>query len=199
MKKLSIIILIAILILPLPFSCGPTESNLPDYKITELELKVGKFDSGSFQKTTFTTESDTISSLEFVIQIAISKSESIKIAASSGLIPFTNVAFAKRIPPAIKSTIDLISIYSDESVYASNEVFPPDQSLRNLFEARNYYGDFLPVLNFIENFDRWQLEDKIYLQLANPLDQPLAQKLKVIVTMDDGTVFELETEKVVVK
>ncbi len=206
MKKSIVIILTSLLVAPLPFSCDRTSSGGNyNFQIEELSIQAGQFDKENptyIQPVSFEpAPTDTLRSNEFGIALSISKVTYLAIHSRPKL-DFIQSATAERAPARSAANITLISIYSPKNVYANGEVYEPTESLTSLFKASSsdYYRlEFLPVLKFIEDFNRWEQGMEIFLILDAYLDQPLAQKLKVIVTMDDGTVFELETEKVVVK
>jgi hypothetical protein len=140
---------------------------------------------------------------EFVISIGVSKYSYLS-KANSPKGTFISSAQAEPVPPSSVSKISLISIYSSIPIFANGKSFEPTANLISLFKATSsgYYSGYYkiePVLQFIDGFIRWEQEDAVLLILDAYLDQALDQKLKVKVTMDDGTVFELETETVVVK
>jgi hypothetical protein len=199
MKNVFIIILTIILIAPFPFACN--KHDFYQYDIESLGIEIGRFsktDSRIFEKFTF-NDGDTLQSSEFIIRISIDKVKRIA-ALTTPISLFHSNALAET-PLPVSFKLGLISISSSNSVFASGKEFEPASNLTSLFEASFEYYDqeYMTILQFIDSYDQWYKDDKILLKLSTPLDKPLAQKLKVIVTMDDGTVFELETEKVVVK
>ncbi len=204
MKKSIVIILTSLLVAPLPFSCNRGE--IGEYKVSELGISVGKLidisEYRQFEKILFDPAPiDTLNSSAFAMHLFITDIEYITQKAQLNA-PLISSAMADEAPAKPSSKLSLISIYSNKTVYANGEIYEATNNLTSLFMARtsNYYDNKpTSVLKFIEDFNIWEQEVGILLILDANLDQPLAQKFKVIVTMDDGTVFELETEKVVVK
>lgn len=205
MKNLLTIIFVGLLIVPLPFSCDTSSRGLSNFKIEELALTAGRW----VQENRYYIEpmrfdpapKDTLLSNEFGLAISIEKSTYTASANSTKSLLHSS-ALAKPAPPRSEADVSLISIYSPLPVFANKKTFDSADNLTALFTAtasNDYNNEPESVLKFIEGFGKWYQEKSIYLILSTQLDRPLNQKLKVIVTLNDGTVFELKTEKVVVK
>jgi hypothetical protein len=206
MKNIYIIILTIILIAPLPFACIDEISKYGNskFKIDSLDIIAGKIESENrfyIQPINFDTiQTDTLISSQFGIAIKIAKVSNLtELRIPKG--SFISQSMADPVFPRSASKVSLISIFSSQPVFANGKTYDAMENLTQLFNATYNYYNFAPqpILKFIESFDNWTEYNDIVLTLPTPLDQPLTQKLKVIVKMDDGTVFELETEKVVVK
>jgi hypothetical protein len=204
MKNVFIIILTIILIAPLPFACNRGEVG--KYKIKSLAIQSGKYSIEhlpNYSQINFNASTnDTIPKNQFALKLSITN---VEYTSNHSPVKGSLVSSAQAYdePPIPLSKISLISIYSQLPVYANNKIYEPLDNLTDLFTAsfEFFYNneDSQPILKFIDNMNFWENGYDIILLFKSTLDQPLAQKLKVIVTMDDGTVFELETEKVVVK
>lgn len=197
MKKL--IFLSLILFIGIPISCVKKSST---FRIESLALTLGKFDTendlGSFTEVSYNQgNEDTLSVSQLVVEVLI---EETSLIASSANAWFLSSAYADVAPPTAESKLSLISIYSDKSLFAGGREYQPGDNLTNIFTiSSRYYPDATTILQFIEQFEKWYEDDNLYLKVSVSIDQPLAQSLKVDVTLENGTVFMLETEKVVVR
>lgn len=199
MKKALILSLI--LFTGVPISCdddNDPQSNI--FRIESLGVAVGQFqvenDPHSFQEESFTQRSDTLKSTSLAIKISIEETSKVQLAASFSFIPST---YALPAPPIAESKLSLISIYAEEPIFAEGTEYEAGENLANLFYlSSTYYGPSKPILKYIELIEEWLINDNLCLELVAHLDQPLAQPLMVDVTLANGTVFNLETQKIVV-
>lgn len=198
MKKA--VFLSLILFTGIPISCiyGPFGS---EFRIEALDVSVGQFqvqdDFASFIEVAYNQgNGDTLSVSKLVIEISISETSNVASRISLGLTPS---AFADPAPPRAESELSLISIYAEESIFADGVAYEAGENLTPLFSlASSYYNEPMAVLNFIDQFEGWDQSDQLYLTFTTAIDQPIAQPFKIDVTLENGMVFELETEKVVV-
>lgn len=200
MKK--VIVLFIVLSTGVPISCDMTGSSSYIYRIESLGIAAGQISDManpySFSKAVFDPAPlDTMKSSDLAIEIRIEETSVIADAASFS---FIASAYADPIPPAAESRLSLISIYAEESIFAYGMEYKAGDNLANLFSISSlYYSSQSSILKFIQEFDNWYTDDRLYLEFIPPLDQPLAQHLLIDVTLENGTVFNLETAKIVVE
>ncbi len=209
MKKIVIILFVIFVVFTVPFSCDPTNSGYgsSSYRIDSLSLEVVKmtklseypyykydlFGSSGYLAT------DTVSSDVFGLKIAIAE-QTYVMNNNSFSSPFIHSAFADPVPPSPISNIALISIYSDSEVFANGVKYEIGENLVNLFMARgDDFSEPQSVLKFVDQLSNWYYWYAIFLEMHASLDQPIDQKFQVKVTLEDGTVFEMETPRVMIK
>lgn len=206
MKKLILITLI--IAGGFPFSCEERGStNNTKYEIKSLSLKAGKITKGEsstwyqFEAIVFdSADSDTLSAEEFGMSIWV---DELRVVSNDnakrldfGIMPS---AFADPAPPSPESKIAAISVYANEIVQAGGNTYPIGDDLAPLFEASYTYGDKVSFSSFIDQDDPWFQGDPIYLHFVSTLDVPVSQVFEVSIAMDNGEVFDLQTQNVILK
>lgn len=192
MKKIIAVILLSIL-LHFPFSCDYTYGY--EYLANAIDVVAGELNCDQVISNDFTPPiSDTLSIVEFGIQLEITEYTSKKSSFNGGLL---NASYADPVPPNF--TIAEISITSDQSIMAEGEVYEAGNPLNSLFEGTNYYGNPGSLENFPSCCGYWEPNYPLILTISKSIDNPLSQKFLIKVVLTNEQVFELETENVIVK
>lgn len=200
MKK--VIILSLVLLTGIPISCNVTGGGGSGFlRIESFALAVGLFTESdnpySFSPKIFDpAPKDTMSYTDLAIELRVNETSFI-----SSALPFSLISsvFADPAPPRLESKISLISIYAKQSVYAGSIEYEAGDNLTNLFLITSRYSDPTTILNFIKEEQGLYLYESVYMIWNTPLDEPLAQSLLIDITLENGTVFNLESQKIVVK
>ncbi len=195
MKRIITIIFIFSLVFPI--SC---DQKAGQFYIDGLTLKVGKVSQSNgwneFQEIdNVSLANDTLAAEEVVLGIFIESARYVSMRSFG----FISSAHADQADPNPKSKVSLISIYSSGKVHTDSKVYDVGENLRDIFMASGNYGEKMPVLEFTGAVGYWERWDDIYLYLNSTLTKPMDQAVQVKVTMDDGTVFEMETPRVMIK
>jgi hypothetical protein len=199
MKKIIVLLLVSGFF-TIPISCVEEEQV---YSIQQLGLRAGrvlKVAEAYVEQITFESTTDTISSVDFGIEIFVEEYELISESLRLGN-PFISSAYA---PPVIPKEVDdelaLLKITSSDTLFISGTYYAPGTLLTNLFHVES--GNSNPpktIFKYMEESTEWEHSESIVLALVDTLDAPIQQTFFIQVTLEDASVFELETPVVRIK
>lgn len=205
MKKALYLLLIVTTISVLNYAYDPTNSSrknyISEFEIDSLSLSVGKiitlFENYTDIEPISTSElADTLDLSTLGFKIKIEKVSYIT-ASSHWAKSIINSAYADPIPAHSKSQISLISIYSNESIETESKTFDAGENLTAIFEVSLPYEEWKSPLKMIENMRYWFDYDPILFRINTGLKKTINQRFTFKITMDDGKVFELDSEKII--
>lgn len=129
----------------------------------------------------------------FGIEIIIDEFKWTSQIRTAPISPFSHAYADEPAPAHSKYNPALISIYSDSALVVNDTTYEANTSLTHLFQGFHTYGEWLPVLKLLENFESWEKYDPILLRFKHIPDQPLNQKLRIKVILENGEEFLLDT------
>ncbi|MEQ8473839.1 MAG: hypothetical protein RIC35_21765 [Marinoscillum sp.] len=203
MKKALWVLLVMIMVGILPFACdfGSRTNYASSFTIDSLSLFSGQIINATsnpyVEPVDFETKTDTLSHsmLGFEIKIANVSYTHTDYGNNSSLF---NSAFADPEPPKSEETITLISIYSDQPLSTSTMNFEAGDNLVNIFEGHRGY-EWATIHKMLENFDHWYDYESIVLRFSEYPTHILSQHFTIKITMSDGRIFELLSDKIITK
>ncbi|MEP4534498.1 MAG: hypothetical protein ABJ004_15510 [Cyclobacteriaceae bacterium] len=201
MKKSLTILLVLVLILPLPFSCGWYEGS-PEYRIQRAGLEIGSIEEnsdGNFYD--FEIAKDTLSAADFGLRLFVDSISNVSSISHPNRLALFNAALADQPSPRPVSRLSLISIYSSTDLIVNEIEYKAGDNLAPVFLAsmEYYYRQPQTVLSFIDSYFVWDQWNAIILHFNGELPFSVVGKFTVKATMSDGVVFELESEEVIIK
>ena len=205
MKKVIYVLVIPLITSFILYACdfGTTNGGyITEFQIDSLKLKIGTIESPysnyyMVEPLDSTKYNDTLS-YEIGFEISIAKTTYITSNQIQGF-GLINTAMADPIPPSSKSNPALISIYSDEVIYANNQTFEAGESISTLFEGHYDWGDWKSVIQTTEDINNWYNYSPIILRLIEAPDSTINQTFTFKVTMDDGAIFEMTSPKLIIE
>lgn len=204
MKKALLLILIPSLMTAVFYACdfGSNSNYNSEFQIDSLSLTVGKIsepNDGYFQLVELSEHqlSDTLDLTTLGFSVTIRKVSYIT-KSNHRTVSLISSAFAEPAPPHSKSKLSLISIYSDETIETETRSFTAGENLTAIFEASRPWEDWKTPLEMIRTMDEWYEDDPILLRLNTKLAEPLHQRFLFKLTMDDGSIFEMESPSLII-
>ncbi|MEP4534497.1 MAG: hypothetical protein ABJ004_15505 [Cyclobacteriaceae bacterium] len=199
MKRSLTIILLLVLIIPLPFSCVDGSDNADFLRIENFDLTTGKIlldSSSDYYTLGYVPMGDTIPSKKFGLVLKVSD---VSFVSLSSELSFVGSAFAKRLPPELESSIALISVYADSDIETEIGRFSAGSNLISIFEASFARTHPEGVISFLSSTADLEHGSQIFLHLKNEVQHPIELTFSVKVTMSDGTIFDKESEEVILQ
>lgn len=198
MEKLKYFLLAVLLGLLSPISCTQNVEEVRELEIESLSLSSGRYSfspSLEYEEIDFANRTDTIHSDEFAMAIAVEEFRLVSDAQYKH--PLVSTAQADPVPPSLKTAISLVSVYCTAPVMILGQSYQAGDNLIEHFRAGRRFGTPQSVLSFVAANSNWSGDDQIYLMFQPRLTEPFSQKLQVVVTLEDNTTFELESELIV--
>ncbi len=197
------ILLIGLIVIGgLPFACDFGSSNYESrpYKIDSIGVLAGKLiTSNSYEYVAAVEPDEPIVSTSFGLQMSVLSTKSVDVALRFG-ISIINRAFADLpIPPSV-SEIAQIEVFASDTLFFDEGTYPAGQTITELFSAgSNYYGEFETIDFLVVNMENWDRYDRIILELKEEVTSEFSGSFSVKVLMEDGDLFEVESERVTIK
>ena len=206
MKKALTILLALVLVLPLPFSCDWVTGNYgsSQYRIQRIGLETGiineDVDSNRYNFE-IADANDTLSSEQFAFRLFIDSVSYISFEKSFEPIGIFNAASADPAPPTPVTNVSLISIYSSTDLTVDDVEYKAGENLTPIFLASSeyYYRQPQAILSFIDSYFEWNEWNDIMLHFDGKLHSSVNGTFTIKVTMDDGAIFDMESEEVILK
>ncbi len=138
MKRISaLLLLLALTNIPIScveddYDCG--DLTITDFEITELLSSVGTFDSTGFSNSTSNNFQ------EAAISISIAEIRDVQVAQlKENRFSLVNYSYAcSPLEPQLAHTIAVITVTSENSIFASGREFSPGEDLSELFKISKY-------------------------------------------------------------
>lgn len=198
-RNFPIILCTAIIYILVSHSCI-FDQGCYTHQIDSLSLISGTWKSGTYSDYLVNLQNNNevipIQDLGFMISVA----ESSPVCKANSIPSILNYAYADEPDTKLTNKVDLISVYADSVFFSDGYKYDPGDNLQYLFEMRNIYGQWGPVLKGLDEMNSMTLYDDIMLRFKEQvIDTPFSGQLLFKVTLSDGRIFELESESINVK
>ena len=198
-KKTLYIMTIVLVYEIMVHSCGLIENGCYDLEIDSLELRYGHLSKSEYGVSYLPYDNQSQEKYEIDqlgFEISISKSHPI-CQINSGLPRLISKSYADEPTSYYSNKIELISIYSDSTVFTKSQTYAAGTSLIPIFVAGDY-GSRIPVLNYLETTNNFSEGETVLLQIQKgEIECPLNQRFTFRIRLSDGKVFDLETDQII--
>ncbi len=169
-----------------------------EYIMESFEISTGRFTAvnGLYTLASVDFSTDTLIFSDFAIQIA---AEPRYLSSNNSHFIYSLWSSANAEPPVnfTSSSIDLLTITSSKDIIIDERIFTTGSNISSLFKAS--FGRIglapSPILELIQD-DLWQIGNQLFLFFIAEPDQPIIQEFQIEMIMNDGNIYDLQTELV---